>query len=235
MHKIFIALFLLAASSTSSAGSYARAAQAIEEFIDGFRKSDVEEIADEISPASKSGSHIAGIRSKTKCCIIIFKNTHEIGRLGDWLTAKRMSAMGYIKMVSHIGVQGIDGVYVKKYQNGEVYDIVIIENKVNSGKPFPDQMSDGWVKKNAEKLLKSSKKEEQETGAMLLDALENNLGIIKKEVWHHDLGKGVTKIYSVTEDGTISEAKHIFKDPFLDSQIRQRCKSGSLECVEIDS
>lgn len=160
-----------------------------------------------------------------------FKNTFDIGKLGDFLTARRLTSMGYSKLPSKYNtIHGIDGVYLKETLDGEVKELLIVENKVNKGRLAPGQMTDDWVIQRAEKMLLADDLRVRETGRLLLTTLAASPDIIKKELWHHNLDTGKTIVLNVTPIGKRGEIIREWTDSFIQNTIVSMCRNGTLQC-----
>ena len=158
-----------------------------------------------------------------------FQNPHSKGKFGDWLTAKRLRAAGYKKLESKLDtIHGIDGVYVLRNHNGSPKEILIVENKVDSGQLNlgpPKQMSDDWIKKRIDKMMKSDDKNVRHTGKLLSE----NPNLLRKELWHHDLSNGVTSIHSLDREANKTSQRTV---RYLGNATQKRCESAnpSINC-----
>jgi len=163
-----------------------------------------------------------------------WKNTHLKGTFGDYLTAKRMTAMGYKKLKSKVSsIHGIDGVYIKKGFGNKIEEIVIIENKVDKAllNPGPPrQMSSEWIQSNIQKMLTSSDPQVKETGRLLDYFLKNHPNKLKRELWKHDTLSGKTIRYQVNEAGFIEKKIYEWDDKMISNTLNQWCNHGILEC-----
>ncbi len=158
-----------------------------------------------------------------------FENTHSKGRLGDHLTARRLTAKSYTKMVSKLNrLHGIDGVYVRFDGKGNPREILIVENKVDFARLAPDQMTDRWVTERVDAMLAHPKNDVRRTGELIRD----NRSVVRKELHHHDLGSGKTTISSVDAEGRTSRVR---TESFLAEQVRKLCeaKKPRLVCTPV--
>ena len=158
-----------------------------------------------------------------------FPDPHSKGRFGDSLTARWLTDQGYREESSKIGAEGIDGVYVK-YDRDVPTEILIVENKVDSGKLTTRQMTDEWVKEKVDKMvLPRSGEKVRNTGELI----ERNPELIVRQLWHHDLASGKTTISTL--DG---EARKISSKTarYLGNLTRERCESAepTIRCIPND-
>lgn len=134
---------------------------------------------------------------------ILFLNSQQKGRLGDRLTAMRLTGQGYEKLKSKYNdLHGIDGVYVKRSASGEVSEILLVESKVDSAQLNPGppaQMSDAWIRQSCHKMLISGDPETARTAQLILDHLDSPK--LRRELWHHDLSTGKTTVRPVDTRG----------------------------------
>lgn len=162
--------------------------------------------------------------------IMTFKNTHEIGSFGDYMTARRMTAMGYEKLISkNDKIHGIDGVYMKK--TGENYEIRIVENKVDKSELSERQMTDQWIQENAEKLANSNDSDLRNTGNLILE-LYNKKVNFSRELWKYNLEKGSLEIHLLDDNAKIigSIPTPQGTETFIKNSIRDVCNTKRYEC-----
>ena len=159
-----------------------------------------------------------------------WRNTHIKGRFGDYLTAKRMTAMGYTKLKSKIStIHGLDGVYIKKRGNDVIEEIIVIENKVDTAQLNPGpprQMSVEWIEKNIKSMLNSSDIEVRKTGEILMQNKEK----IKAELWKHDTITGKTVRYAIDKNGFIDQKIYEWNDRMIENTLHQWCSHELIEC-----
>lgn len=191
-----------------------------------FRKS-----ADEATDKPKRWPQIRN----TKIGKIIFANSITKGRFGERLTAKRLTGMGYTKIKSkYDSSHGIDGVYIKK-KKGKINEIIITESKVDGGTLNagpPKQMSDEWIIDQCHKLLSSGDPDAKQTARLVLDTMQDNPNIIKKQLWKHDLENGKTIVYNLDNNGNINNKVYSWEDKLIENELRIWCEKGRLKCVE---
>ena len=172
---------------------------------------------------------------KTVIGEIKFKNSHEKGRLGDRLSALRLTGIGYKKINSKINsLHGIDGVYIKKANNGKIREILIVENKVDGSQLSfgpPKQMSDEWVIGNAKKMLKSNDKTLRQTAELIIGTMNNNPALIQKQLWKHDLETGHTSVKLLGKDAELINTIAKWDDVMIANELRKWCNKGKLECL----
>ena len=157
---------------------------------------------------------------------VLFKDTLEKGRFGDWLTTKSLVVQGYRKLPSKVDiVHGIDGVFAR-YHNGNLRDILIVETKVDGGKLMPGQMTDRWVGDRVEKMIAHSDEKVRQTGMLIRD----NISLVRKELWHHALGSGVTTVSYLDAEATKTLKRTLNS---IDGQVRKRCQlsTTTLTCA----
>ena len=166
---------------------------------------------------------------------ILFKNPHVKGRLGDHLTAKRLTAMGYKKLNSkYNSLHGIDGIYIKQNSQGKIIEIKIVENKVDSStlQPGPPrQMSSPWIENNLKKMMDSSDGLTKANAALTLHFLKHKPSIVSTELWHHDLGKGITVVRKVDKRGFTSPPIERYRDRMIFNTLENQCQKGKLICM----
>ena len=166
---------------------------------------------------------------------ILFENSHAKGRLGDHLTARRLTAMGYKKFSSkYNSLHGIDGVYIKHNSNGRIIEIKIVENKVDSStlQPGPPrQMSQLWIKNKLEKMMVSSDNETKRIAEITLHVMKNNPSIVSMELWHHDLFRGITIVKKIDRNGFAKQVIKRYDDRMIFNTLEKQCKKGSLICM----
>ena len=154
---------------------------------------------------------------------IEFPNALSKGDFGDALTANRLKYAGYMAAPSKVTqIKGIDGVYLRHENDGTLKEIRIVENKVDRGVLIKDQMTDMWVKNNVTQMLSRSNEAVRHTGQLIRD----NPNLVRKQLWHHDLSSGKTKIYSLDRHAT---KKLIRTDSDLGKQVRDICQSNDLD------
>ena len=159
-----------------------------------------------------------------------FSNPQAMGRFGDSLTARRLTAQGYTKETSKVDdIHGIDGVYVRYKSNKTPQKIIIVENKAGSGRLIGDRMTDMWVNKQINKMLDHSDHKVRRTGELI----RANPNLVDKQLWHYDLYSGKTTISSLD-----AEAKKISRDMgiSISNLVRKSCESKkpSIRCFPAD-
>jgi hypothetical protein len=164
----------------------------------------------------------------------LWKNTHEQGRFGDYLTALRMGGMGYTKLKSKTSaIHGIDGVYIKTAKNNEIDEIIIIENKVDGSQltsGLNRQMSKEWINDKIGKMLLSDDIDVRNTGLLLQQQITQQSGKVKKELWQHDIASGTTKKYSIDDAGYKDTLVYQWDDKMIDNTLQKWCELGHIEC-----
>lgn len=152
---------------------------------------------------------------------IEFPNSHEEAKFGDWLTAIRLTAQHYRKEPSKLNsIHGIDGVYVRYYDNGNPRDILIVENKVGGGKLGQGQMTDEGIAKRVKKMIDHQDADVRRTGELI----RKNPSLVRKELWHHDLASGKTKVsYLDTEARKTPDRTY----EYIEAATRKRCESSN--------
>lgn len=168
---------------------------------------------------------------KTVAGEITFRNSFEKGRLGDALTARRLTARGYTKWPSKYNlVNGIDGVYVKLDAAGNVVEVLIVENKVDAGHLAAKQMSDEWVLDRARKMVASGDPEVRKTGELVRETLESQPSVVRKELWQHDLSNGSTVVRTVDSGGKPGPVQRRWSDGFIRNQLLDKCRRQVYQC-----
>ncbi len=216
MKKIiyFFLMLILSSSSTAYGGIF-------NTFIDSINKF-IEKKAENFAENN--------FKRKLKKISPVWRNTHNKGKFGDYLTAKRMTAMGYTKLKSKTSnIHGLDGVYIKKRGNRLIEEIIVIENKVDSAKLNPGpprQMSIEWIEKNVKKMLQSKDNKVRKTGEILMRYKDK----IKPELWSHNTKTGITIRYSIDKDGHKNRKIYEWNDKMIENTLRQWCSHELIRC-----
>ena len=151
---------------------------------------------------------------------IEFPDTHSKGTFGDALTAAQLKRAGYMEVPSKITqIKGIDGVYLRHNNKGEMKEILVIENKVDSSTLAKDQMTDEWVKNNVTLMLAHPNEAVRHTGQLIRD----NPNLVRKQLWHHNLSSGETRISSLDRDATKSLVR---TESGLGKKVRDVCQTN---------
>lgn len=152
---------------------------------------------------------------------IVFPDPHSKGRFGDSLTARRLTAQGYKKEPSKLDtIHGIDGVYVRYYDNGSPREILIVESKVDSGKLGTKQMTDERIAELVERMLVHADPEVRRTGKLIRE----NPGLVHKQLWHHYLASGKTTVSRLNAEAIETLVKTL---NYIESATRKRCESSN--------
>lgn len=161
-------------------------------------------------------------------------DTHAKGRFGDYVTTRRMTGMGYRKLKSKTSsIHGIDGVFAKYGKNGEIEEIVIIENKVDLARLNPGpprQMSDKWLEKKVQEMISSRDPAARKTGDMLDHYMKHKPDRVKRELWHHDTGSGTTTRYRIDSNGYQAGMIHQWDDRLVHNTLDRICDKETLSC-----
>jgi hypothetical protein len=177
----------------------------------------------------------ASTELKTIIGNIKISNKHIMGRIGDRVAAKRLTAMGYTKLRSKTtAIHGIDGIYIRK-RSGK-FEIIIVENKTNTSQLSFDskgnkQMSDAWVKTKIKEMIINKNQRTRNTGLMLQSYYKNNPRCIEKQLWNYDLATGRTEVWILDKkaDYLSSKPKWVWgKDKIL-VNILNRIKNGGVQ------
>lgn len=153
-----------------------------------------------------------GYRVATMLGTVVFGNSLKAGKFGDWLTAQYYTTRPtrpYVKLKSKLpGEKGIDGVYRRyclapnttRYTN--TYELLVVENKINSGKLRAGQLSVEWVRSRCKTMMQSGDRELQQTAAAIINALdpETEHSVLRLLVTH-DLVQGVSQRHYVDDEG----------------------------------
>jgi hypothetical protein len=160
-----------------------------------------------------------------------FVNSIQKGRLGDHLTALRLTAMRYTKLSSkYNGVNGIDGLFVKRGTDGQITDLLIIENKVDGGRLAPGQMSDGWVLDRVQRLSGAADPEIRTSAAEVHAVLIQRPDAVHKELWQHSLRDGTTTVRQLDANGTPGAVTRSWQDSFIKNHLARLCNRNDLVC-----
>lgn len=113
------------------------------------------------------------------------------GVLGEYFMDKRMTALGFEKLPSKTGGRrnnGIDGLYIRRNEQGDIVSIVVVESKWNTStygsawytdpnnndeRSRVKQMSLEWINQKARDMISSGDPATAEAGRMLNMALNN--------------------------------------------------------------
>lgn len=158
-----------------------------------------------------------------------FLDSQSKGRLGDSLTARRLTAEGYTKETSKLDqVHGIDGVFVRYNTHGRPKKILVVENKVDKGRLTSHQMTDDWIKREVDKMLKNPEAKVRHTGRLI----QKYRHLVHKELWHHDLRNGKTTISVLDGEANKSSFR---EEKYIGNQIKRRCQTGNptISCFPI--
>ena len=154
-----------------------------------------------------------------------FPDSHSKGTFGDWLTAAWLTARGYKKLDSKLDkIHGIDGVYLRYEKDNpkKIQEILLVETKVGKARinRQTEQMTDGWSNDKVDKMRASENNKIRETGELI----HANPGLVRKELWHHDLNNGNTTIYRLDSEAKMvsgtKQAEH-----YISNLVRKRCES----------
>lgn len=164
--------------------------------------------------------------------VIVFASSQQKGTLGDRLTALRLTGQGYEKLPSkYNSLHGIDGVFVRRSPTGEIAEIRLVENKVDSAvlNPGPPaQMSDDWIRHACHKMLNSGDARTADTAHLLLDYLDSPK--LRRELWHHDLATGKTRVRSVDRTGRPQAIDQAWDDRLVANELSRQCDTARLVC-----
>jgi hypothetical protein len=160
-----------------------------------------------------------------------FVNSIQKGKLGDYLTARRLTAMGYTKLPSkYNGVNGIDGLFVKRGTDGQITDLLIIENKVDGGRLAPGQMSDAWVLDRVHRMSGAADPEIRASAEKVQDILNQRPNSVHKELWQHSLRDGTTTVRSLDANGNPAAVTRSWQDSFIKNRLTDLCNRNDLVC-----
>ena len=160
-----------------------------------------------------------------------FANSIQKGRLGDHLTARRLTAMRYTKLPSkYNGVNGIDGLFVKRGTDGQITDLLIIENKVDGGRLAPGQMSDAWVLDRVQRMSGAANPATRTSAAEVHDVLIRRPDAVHKELWQHSLRDGTTTVRPLDANGTPGAVTRSWQDSLIKNRLADLCNRNDLAC-----
>ena len=144
----------------------------------------------------------------------------------------RLSGQGFQKLKSkYDDLHGIDGVYVKRTAQGEVAEIRLVENKVDSARLNPGppaQMSDAWIRQACQKMLDSGDPETVRTAHLILTHLDSPK--LRRELWHHNLTMGQTTVRPVDASGRPLAADQAWNDRLVVNELNRQCDRVRLVC-----
>lgn len=164
--------------------------------------------------------------------VVVFRNPHQKGELGDRLTALRLTGQGFQKLKSkYDDLHGIDGVYVKRTAQGEVTEIRLVESKVDSARLNPGppaQMSDAWIRQSCQKMIDSGDPATVHTAHLILSHLDSPK--LRRELWHHDLSTGNTTVRSVNSIGQPLAINQRWDDRLVANELNRQCEGARLVC-----
>jgi hypothetical protein len=165
---------------------------------------------------------------------VLFYKTHDVGRLGDQLTAihfagrRRLQKLEGTKWSS---VHGIDGAYVRK-KNGVVVAVAVVENKINNSGYSRRQLSVTTIRQQCKKLLASRHAKKREAGRIILEHLNarSQPGKFVAEIVRHDLKTGVSYRREVDEDGRPRGKRRKWNNlVHIEYWLRRRISAGKCE------
>lgn len=160
-----------------------------------------------------------------------FVTSSAKGRFGDLLTARRITAQGYVKLPSkYNSIHGIDGIYAKRDASGAILGLVIVENKVDKGWLFPGQMSDAWIAEALSKMASSADGGARATAQEVHSLIEGGSSIVRKELWHHDLTTGSTTVKALDADGRPGAVLQSWQDAYIKNRLVEICRTDSSTC-----
>ena len=186
-------------------------------------------ITDDVPIPRGKSAYPQRVRVADSDYVVDFPNPHSKGRLGDALTARRLTGAKYRKLTSKLDeIHGIDGVYVRYDGIGIPQEILIVENKVDSANLAPGQMTDEWISTSLRKMLDHPDESVRQTAELI----QSNPNVVRKELWHHDLKSGITTIYSLDD---IANRTPLRKEQFIGKQVRTRCESRNptISCTSV--
>lgn len=185
--------------------------------VPGFRKRDEIPRFPQQVPIGDSGYRVE------------FQDSLSKGTFGDSLTARRLTAKAYTKLRSKVDrVHGLDGVYIR-YDNDNLQEVLIVENKVDWGALRSGQMKDEWIDERVDKMILHADAKVRHTGELI----RGNRDLVRKELWHHDLRSGVTTISSLDAEAEKTSQRTI---KYISNQVRKRCQAAKtkLTCIPVD-
>jgi hypothetical protein len=185
-------------------------------------------------PLSTRTGFAPGVLVRTVLGQVLFYKTHDVGRLGDQLTAihfagrRRLQKLEGTKWSS---VHGIDGAYVRK-KNGVVVAVAVVENKINNSGYSRRQLSVTTIRQQCKKLLASRHAKKREAGRIILEHLNarSQPGKFVAEIVRHDLKTGVSYRREVDEDGRPRGKRRKWNNlVHIEYWLRRRISAGKCE------
>jgi hypothetical protein len=197
-------MFGLRTPASSNAGSSRDNTKSVsEQSVNDVDVAAIPKLAD-ASGAGSSGAQFVGIHIKTLIGTVVFPTSHDVGRMGDNLSAIYYTRRRYEKWKSKVNqVHGIDGVYVRSNpRNACHWEVVVVENKINTSRYKPYQLSVSGLRSQCEKMLMTMNREVKETAEIVLRALSGEDGFqLLRFVVRHDLRVGVSVRFCVDAEG----------------------------------
>jgi len=147
-----------------------------------------------------------GVPVKTLIGTLLFDDTHEIGRLGDYLChlyfQSSDTASIYTRMKSKWSkVHGLDAVYYRSPARGSD-SVIVIENKVNGSRYKGRQLSDDKIRDQCYKLHDTRSSELAETASLVIGAMNGRDGLkLDRLLMEHDLIAGKTTRTRIASTG----------------------------------
>ncbi|MBK1620164.1 hypothetical protein CKO42_17290 [Lamprobacter modestohalophilus] len=199
---------------------------------DRFAEPSVEILAKAVPPKTAAAMRWPQSRSAANGRVIAFVSSHQKGTLGDRLTALRLTGQGYEKLPSkYNSLHGIDGVFVRRTPKGDIAEIRLVENKVDSAmlNPGPPaQMSDAWIRQSCQKMLNTGDAGAADTARLVLAHLDSPR--LRRELWHHDLSTGKTTVRSVDHSGQPQNINQRWGDRLVANELNRQCEAARLVC-----
>lgn len=162
-----------------------------------------------IAERSRNGTRAQGLafrcRTTTVYGAFLFPDTHHVGRLGDFLTAKHFTGKRKLLKVRRSkcnSIHGIDGIYVRR-RRGMVREIIIVETKTTKGTYKRRQLSRDTIRKQCRKLSQSEDRGQAEIGSLILRHLDEPSSPVRvvAELVRHRLNVGLSVRQEVDEQG----------------------------------
>ncbi|MEI6415898.1 MAG: hypothetical protein WCP34_16805, partial [Pseudomonadota bacterium] len=95
----------------------------------------------------------------------------------------------------------------------------------------PPQMSANWIANRVEKMAQSAESEVRETARLIQETQARHPERISRELWHHDLERGITRLNAVDESGSVGRELARFEDRMIANHIETACHNLTLVCA----
>jgi hypothetical protein len=144
--------------------------------------------------------------AKTVAGPYTFVSRTALGGVGEGVSVRHYEAMGLKYYKSQVGANGMDAVFAKYGNNGDLLEVYVVESKVNTSRLCGDQMSDEWIRQCCQKALKKS--DTRQAARLVERAMEPGSEVVlHRHLIHTDVDTGVGTLYSVAKSGEVATTR----------------------------